>query len=200
MHEIYHTTFLIRQKLIPDVVSLILHHANIFERCTSSKKELLAVREQGAPCTYLVSDPIQSTARVVKPVQKITFAINSCDQGWVTDPDNGSWTWYTAGVLEKERVKDSEVDILLDSLSFSTRPKTKFLARERQILRNEAGCKDFKLRIVEWSSDSHDEEERNWVRSLQNGDRIVVRVWAKYSGWQNTIKYASIVTYMTAVV
>ena len=44
------------------------------------------------------------------------------------------------------------------------------------------------------------EEERNWIETLENGDRVAVRAWAQFGGWQNKIKSASVAIYTAAVI
>ena len=160
--------------------------------------------QYSAPSTCLLTSRIQSSARAQNPVRKVVFAIQSSDQGWTSQRDNASWTWFTAGVILKENPF-----LELESLSISNnhgRDPTnssrndRFLDREREILRNETASNVFKTHIVEWTAESENEEERRWVSALENGDRIAVRAWAQFPGWENKVRAVSVAIYTAAVV
>ena len=127
-------------------------------------------------------------------MRKVVFAIRSCDQGWVSDQNGGSWSWFTAGVVRRTTLEEK-----LEAFQVETRDD-RFLDSERQVMRNDMGSREFKTRIIEWTSDSDDEEERKWVCNLQNGDRVVIRAWAQYPGWQNQVHSVSVALYTAAIV
>ena len=83
LRNIYETAFLLRQRLVPDVVPLILHYAGLFERHTYStvRTRPLNITQSSAPNTCLTTFPIRSSAKLQYPVRKVVFAIQSCDQG-----------------------------------------------------------------------------------------------------------------------
>ncbi|KAK3691930.1 hypothetical protein LTR37_018361 [Vermiconidia calcicola] len=194
LRDIYHTAFLLRQKLVPDVVPAIIHHAGLFKRHTYSTGKVehaVNVSERSAPYTCLTTDPIYSSARTQTPFRKVAFAIQSRDQGWVSNRDGGSWTWFTAGVLSPQDTTQEARDAAQGD---------SFLIWERQIYRNDVASKAFKTHIIEWTIDSDNGDERNWVLSLQRGDRIVIRAWAQFGGWQNKVKSVSVAVYAAAVV
>ena len=118
--------------------------------------------------------------------------------------DNVSWTWFTAGVLPKEH-PIPELEALDLSQDHGRDPQSnarsdKFLDGEREILRNETASRVFRTYIAEWTVDSENEEERCWVSALEHGDKIVVRAWAQYPGWQNKVKAVSVAVYTAAVI
>ena len=218
--DIYYTAFLLRQKLVVDVVSLVLHHAGLFERHAygSRAPRPITVREESSPLTCFATPPIRSSARIQRPVQKIAFVISSCDQGWADNMNGGSWTWFTAGVISESRSNaDANAENGFNHLQVSDEmPKAnssfaqnvaddpssneRFLDRERQIFRNPIATLTCRPYIIEWSADSNDDEERRWVSELKNGDIVVVRAWAQLVGWENKIQSVSVVFYTTAVV
>ncbi|KAK5169021.1 uncharacterized protein LTR77_006330 [Saxophila tyrrhenica] len=203
LRNIYHITFLLRQKLVPDVVPAILHHAGLFQRHASSIKNdhPVSITQRNAPYLCLLTPPINSSARLKHPVRKVVFAIQSCDQGWADDR-SASWTWFTAGVVHHcERSEETLIDERVVELALEDQSDSdKFLDAERQIMRNIAASREMRTTIIEWTVDSEDENEREWVASLQNGDRIAVRAWAQFQGWKNKIKSVSVATYTAAVV
>ena len=194
LQAIYHTAFLLRQKLVPDVVPAILHYAGLFERHTCNNgpgTRPLVITESTAPSTSLVTPPIQSSARLQYPVRKVVFSIQSCDQGWASDRNAGSWTWFTAAVILKDQANAETLDFIRND---------RFLTREREIFRNDVASGEMKPHIVEWSVDSENEEQSRWVSALENGDRIVVRAWAQFGGWVNKVKVVSVAIFTAAVV
>ena len=204
LQDIYQTAFLLRQKLVPDVVPAILHYAGLFQRHTCSAgprpdNRHVIVTQNTAPQRTLVTPPIQSSARLQNPVRKVVFSIQSCDQGWASNREGGSWTWFTAGVYPKN---EPEVEEAAPESEESSRVKRddRFLPREREIFRNDIASSEMKLHLVEWSVNSENEDERKWVNSLENGDRIAVRAWAQFSGWQNKVKSVSVAIYTAALI
>ena len=196
MRDIYHIAFLLRQKLVPDLISTILYHAGIFvERgyWTDRRKLELDVQEDEAPATCLRTPPIRSSVRLQNPVRKVVFQIRSHDQGWASDRNAGSWTWFTAGIVKKNNGND-------ESLSQEDTQNDRVVDYERELVRNEVGNCEIKVHKVEWSLDSDSEEDRRWISALENGDRIVVRAWARYSGWVNQVFGASVAIYTAAVI
>lgn len=187
LKNIYYVAWMLRQKLVPDVVAPIMHHAGFFQRHVKSVKSSgnpWVISQRQAPYTCLATDPIQSSARLQNPVRKVVFAIQSCDQGYVNNPNSASYTWFTAGVMPKlEEDTGDDAGPRLEQLS--TRDgdgNDRFIDQERQIYRNDIANRYLKTHIVEWTGDSDDESERRWVRSLRNGDRLIVRAWAQYPG------------------
>lgn len=194
LRDIYHVAFLLRQKLVPDVVPAILHQAGLFERhtCTTGPRTRPIITTQHtAPMMSLVTPPIKSSARLLNPVRKVVFSIDSCDQGWADDPNSGSYTWCTAAVILKGQANDETLDFVRND---------RFLTREREIFRNDAASSAMKMHIVEWTVNSENEEESQWVSSLENGDRIAVLAWAQFWGWHNKVKCVSIAVYTGAVI
>ena len=197
--EIYHICFLLRQKLVADVVPLIIHHAGLFKRFTCSTglvRRPLVVDEDIAPRTCFITPSIRSSAKTQQPVKKIAFLIQSCDQGAIDHPFDGgcSWTWFTAGLLASPGGDDpSEGRLSKDGAD-------EFLVQERQIFRNERASAAFKTHVVQWTVDSLEPVERDWVSSLQRGDRIAVRAWAQYPGWQNHLRSVSVAIYTATIV
>ena len=198
--DIFHISFLIRQKLIADLVPAILEYAEFFDRQVSrtDRKDPLMVTEQDGPAIAHISRPIKVLVRLQHPVRKVAFVIKSHDQGWANDPAGGSWTWLTAGVAREEQLPHEQSTTA--SLRKDSDPPPQSLKRERVILRNKVASRECNPRVQEWRSDSSDKEERDWVNKLENGDIIVVRAWAQYGGWVNFVRGVAVVTYSVAVV
>jgi hypothetical protein len=188
LHRVYHIAFLLRQKLVPDVVPAVLHHAGLFERQVSNRRmdTQTVVNQQRSPQAIFVTPPITSSVRAQHPVRKVVFALQSNDQGWAEYRNEGSWTWFTAGILrhpEANGVGETSIEEGMKALRVDDNAGgDRFLDSERQIYRNDVACREAKLHIVEWNVDCDEKEERDWVANLQRGDKIVVRAWAQYAG------------------
>lgn len=192
-HHVYYVAFLLRQKLIPDLVSDIMDQAEIYwttEKQTSWHKQVI-VSQSTAPREILRSDAVASPTRMQHPVRKIVFTISSHDQGWAARRDQGSWTWFTARKVPPE--DDT-------SLGVSDRATSEQGTQGRRVLcRNLVAQRQRNLHEITWRVDSDDLEEAEWISSLKVGDTIAVDAWAKFSGWINKIQQASITIHTMAI-
>ena len=87
IHDIYHTVFLLQQKLVRDVIPAIIEYAELYD-CTISETRFYPIQrisEHQAPKQLLVCEIPKPVARVLQPVRKIVFSINSHDQGFASD-------------------------------------------------------------------------------------------------------------------
>lgn len=191
-HYVYHVVFLLRQKLIPDVIPLILHYAEIFEHQTFEVEDQVSTHiGHSRYFDCLKTEAIRSRARIKCPVRRIIFEIESREVVWERRDGSCCWTRFTAGIdpPKDKRMTDEEALIL----------KRGGLINEREIGRHDSALRDIKTYMLEWSVDSENKEEREWVRSLCNGDQIVVRAAALYSGFVNKIHDVRVALYMGAV-
>lgn len=191
IHEIYHIVFLLQQKLVRDVIPAIIEYAELYE-CTTSETRfypLLQIAQHQAPKQLLACEIPRSVARVLRPVRKIVFSINSHDQGFASDPDAGNWTWFTAQKLSATtETRQSDADGPAPAVN-----------EHRELFRNPmASIRWFTHELV-WRADSKDEAETEWVSSLQAGDRFSVHAWARYPGWVNHVSDISVKVYTVAV-
>lgn len=192
-HHIYHVAFLLRQRLIPDLVSDIMEQAEIYWTTTTQTglQRDVIVRQSTSPKEILRSDAIASPARVQYPVRKVVFTVSSHDQGWADSSDQGSWTWFTARkVTPTEGVSSS---VLEGSTSGQGNQE------HRELYRNPVAQQRWVLHEITWRADSDDPGEAEWVSSLKVGDIVAVNAWARFPGWVNNIKQASIVVHTMAI-
>ncbi|KAF2218076.1 hypothetical protein CERZMDRAFT_92695 [Cercospora zeae-maydis SCOH1-5] len=162
--EIYHIAFLLRQKLVYDLVHPIIQHAQLYEDTGATSKAYTVIRVN-SPRTCMIAPQIKSTAVTRTPVRAVKFSITSKDQGYAAYPGVGSWTWFTAGIV---------------------RAGCQAIHYEREVLRNVTTSGGFVTQHVSWSAVSENHEEAAWVRSLQCGDAVVVNGHAEHLGWVNT--------------
>lgn len=89
VRDIYHTVFLLQQKLVRDVIPAIIEYAELYEYTTTDTRfhPIQRISQWQAPKQLLVCDIPKPSARVLRPVRKIVFSINSHDQGFASDRD-----------------------------------------------------------------------------------------------------------------
>jgi hypothetical protein len=174
----YKIAILLRYKLVADLVRPIVDFAGLYNHQTSISDQYQVVRSGNSPAICLRSEEISCRARTKAPVRKVAFTIVAKDQGFGAWPGSGQWTWFTAAIM-----RAGEEDVV----------------GERIVARNELTPGGFGTHQVTWSSDSVDEDEARWVKSLGVGDRVVVRGHAMHSGWSNFVKFVE-VTVSTVVI
>jgi hypothetical protein len=193
IHEIYHIVFLLQQKLVRDVIPAIIDHAELHE-CTISEthfQPLVRVSERHAPKQLLVCEIPRPLARVLRPVRAVVFTINSHDQGFASDRDGGSWTWFTAQKLAHPVGDDQTI------ADDSSTPPT--LPEHRDIIRNSMARSRFTTHEVVWRADAEDPAEAEWIQSMEAGDQFAVHAWARFPAWVNHISDVSVKVYTVAV-
>jgi hypothetical protein len=193
IHEIYHVVFLLQQKLVRDVIPAIIDNAELYECMTSETRfqPLLRISERQAPKQLLVCEIPKPLARVLRPVRAIVFTINAHDQGFASDRDGGSWTWFTAQKLAQP-VGDRQTSV--DDISA---PST--LTEHKEIIRNLMARSRFTTHQVVWRADAEDPAEAEWVSSMEAGDQFAVHAWARFPAWVNHISDISVKVYTVAV-
>lgn len=186
--DVFHTFFLLRQKLPPELAYTIIDDAEYWSKSTTERSDTVIVTDrtqrslsQQAGLHYLSSEPIgtEGIGRLY-PVRKIIFTITSKDQGWADDPAlNGtyeqSYTWFeavTRGRDVTEKTSHSE---------------------SRRIVTNVRAGKEYKTHTVALYANAGDMEEREWVKNnLKRGHQVDITVWARFPGWENHVAAARI--------
>jgi hypothetical protein len=177
-HDVYHVAFLLRQVIVPDLIPTILDLAEYWPKITHSRQDEQSCYEHTAGVPYL--DAPVGTMIGPRMVRKVVFSVTSHDQGWCSDPGQGSWTWMVA---EVQLTEDQE------------RPD--FIQKE--LYRNDIAQRNYKTYVVTWRYDAEDEEESSLVRSLDSGSRISVVPWARFRGWGNHVSVATMDIYASVV-
>ncbi|KAM0721361.1 hypothetical protein Q7P37_002285 [Cladosporium fusiforme] len=194
-HDIYHIVFLLRQKLVQDLIPGIWNQAEIYwttETQTSFNKDAV-VTERRVPREILRSEVMPSPTRLQHPVRKIVFTITSHDQGWAGNKDQGSWTWFTARKVTSHLGNPPSA---AGAGAAAVGPNNN---SRRELCRNPVAKRRWTVHEVTWKADSDDAEEAEWVSSLEVGDFVALDAWARFPGWSNTIQQASITIHTAAV-
>jgi hypothetical protein len=185
IHEIYHTVFLLQQKLVRDVIPTILEYAELYE-CTSTQtnfNHILKISQHQSPGKLLVCEIPKPLARVLRPVRKIVFKITSHDQGFASDPNGGNWTWFTARKLTESSTHEAAIDE----------------SSHKEVRRNAMASSRWTTHEIEWRADSEDSDLAEWVSSLQAGEAFTVDAWARFPGWVNHVREVEVSVYTVAV-
>lgn len=87
IHDIYHTVFLLQQKLVRDVIPAIIEYAELYDYTTTETtfRPIQRISEDEAPKQLLICEIPRPIARVLQPVRKVVFSIKSHDQGFASD-------------------------------------------------------------------------------------------------------------------
>jgi hypothetical protein len=196
MHNIYHIAFLTRQKLVRDVVPAILEYAELYSSATSTGgfNPSLEISQREAPKSLIECEIAKVKTRVLRPVRKITFKITSHYQGFVSDPDSGSWTWFTA------RKTTPETDLLPGGmLELGDRNEAECRCH-REICSNATASSRWETHEITWRADSLHPVEAEWVSSFVAGERFAVYAWADYPAWVNFVGSISVTVHYVAVI
>ena len=209
----YHISFLMRQKLPPELIPEILDYAEYWLRSVSETDlgvevgDSVTFRDWTAGDVYLSSRPIgvcdaMNELRWVglHPVRKVVFTVTSRDQGWSSYPDDhgterNSFSWFEvtvrAGIGESwvtgEELEDGD-----------SRGEEVERSPGKAAITNVHAGREWRTKAVTWSVYGDNDDERKWVNDLSRGQLIDLRIWAKYPGWQNRAKYGRIEVYFAA--
>ncbi|KAK5175733.1 uncharacterized protein LTR77_000872 [Saxophila tyrrhenica] len=110
-------------------------------------------------------------------VREVTFYMEGRDQGhsWKQREYGGTYSFacslFETGIRKQGRGK-------LESV--------------RPVQKNLHADGEARPYTISWNRESKHPKERDWVRSLEPGDKIVLRAQAHGSGWQNRVRAASI--------
>ncbi|KAK4989701.1 hypothetical protein LTR50_003026 [Elasticomyces elasticus] len=184
--DVYHLAFLLRQVLVPDLVPLILDHAEYWVCASSAEEKDKTVASRDSPLLYLTSAPIRRTCRSTRAaVKKVVFTITSHDQGYCDHPEAGNWTWFTA-TRRRPLPPPSSPD------------------QSELVLRSNTMAKrNFETHTIAWpDEESPGQSEgatRAWVRGLEIGDRIEVNACARFDGWVNYVRRVRVDVFTSAV-
>jgi hypothetical protein len=171
LQDVYHVYFLLRQKLVQDLLLNIMDEAENWLKTSTIRNDLIMVPEPASGQHYVTSPPILGNGK--RPVRKVIFTIKSHDQGWSYFPEHHgtydhSWTWFETRVIDKDgKERDDREDVLKLTYNVHAIPEL----RTHTIVCESRG----------------DGKHAKWVRGLREGDSIVVVPMARFPGWINFV-------------
>ena len=186
--DAYHTFFLLRQRLPPELAYIVLEDAEYWIKSTTERNDTVIVTDRNqrslslsAGLHYLSSEPIgiEGMGRL-HPVRKVVFTITSKDQGWTDNPAligtyEQSYTWFEAVARGRDVTEQAP------------HPES------RRIVTNVRAGKDYKTHVVALYANAQGEGEREWVKNnLRRGHQVDITVWARFPSWENHVAAARI--------
>ncbi|TFK45911.1 hypothetical protein OE88DRAFT_1668533 [Heliocybe sulcata] len=146
-----------------ELVDTILHHAEYYTRIHAEKDTEIVVKSDA--CRYVQSPPVTG------PVQKVAIVVESHDQGWSSYPESwgsyeNSWTWFQAVIRRSDGSSGGGWDIA----------------------RNIHADNKWRRHAIVWEKP----DDHPLMQELRVGDRIEIWPEARYPGWVNHVRYASV--------
>jgi hypothetical protein len=194
-HQVYETSFVLRQKLPLELVTPILNYAEYWLRNTYACDEVVDVHQQNfnrGNCKYLCTTPIGNDGLSgIKRVKKVVFVTESKDQGWSSYPDDhgtyqGSWTWFEVRAGDADAVEDNcegnrDDREQMNGYNDSRAPEEpRWMAGEgREVTRNIHAGKGWHRHVITWAAADED-ENGEWVRKLRKGQVIILSAHARF--------------------
>lgn len=185
LHDVCEVIFLLRQRVVPDLIPDILDLAEYWIVTSAARASRRAkYTASTAGLAYVMAtlpDYLPSES-----VRKIEFSTVSRDQGWSSFPADhntyqNSHTWF---------------EVVADEADGNTRVES---FAPVKIITNVHAGKEWKKHHVVWTHDSEDRHIRGVVASLKGGQRIAITAHAQYPGWTNHVSSASIDLYTPRV-
>ena len=109
-------------------------------------------------------------------MRKVEFAFRSRDQGWSSNPDGGSWSWFEASLAQSEWIEEwmERHDKRLDD-------QPRYKIQTNRLASTE--IQDYTIGLT---------DEHELVQRVKEGDRVVLSACACFPGWENRVHEAKI--------
>ena len=143
------------------------------------------------------------SASEVRLLRKVVLAFRSCDQGWSSQLDQVSYSWFDANLArvpaaegdevapEEEGGQGNGVDVETSSHDWTR----KWIAENGENRESHPRYRIQANRFAESTPEDYSIEltdEHEMVQRIQGGDRIVLWACACYPGWENRVYEAKI--------
>ena len=122
------------------------------------------------------------------------FTFSSRDQGWSSNPDGGSWSWFEASLAQLPSTdEDGQGDAVEWTGSYEWLEK--WMERHEKRLTNQPR---YKIQTNRHASTESEEstieltDEHELVQRVKEGDRVVLWACACFPGWENRVYEAKI--------
>jgi hypothetical protein len=182
--DVYSAAWTLQHFLPWELVRLTLDLAEYWPRLTvENESEFPPVTERRSPHNCAVLPIHTFNTRRVQPVRKVTFSITARDQGWASNPDGGSWTWFTVSVNDKRSVDDLE----------------------HRLATNRIMVKDWQTHDRIWYADEAMEEpaegecSATLMRLMVEGSEVRVLTHARFPAWTNRVRKARIEAFIAVL-
>lgn len=184
------------ESLPAEILKIILFHANYdcIHYTASSNTQINAIARSatGPPARSCVTSPPltllgpyqtlsnnndANSAAIPGRLRSLTLKFTGRDQGWTSDPNTSSWSWFEIAKTSPE--------------SGDTIIRGPVLAHNAIAGQN---WQDFEIvyHVDEEQSKGVSEESREWIEGIRGGERVCVIPMARYGGWQCRVLKASV--------
>ena len=119
---------------------------------------------------WFYSEPLDRNA--LDRLQTVQLHTVSRDQGWVSDPNAGAWSWFELSVQRQDSVPD-QWNPVIDPQTGQTH---RFISHRNPIAQTA---------LATHSGPALSKGDGIW-QVLKPGDRVLVTACAQFSGWSNT--------------
>ncbi|QRV88158.1 hypothetical protein RhiJN_16176 [Ceratobasidium sp. AG-Ba] len=128
--------------------------------------------------TWLRSPPL--TLQIINEIHSIQLLTESCHQGWVSDPNSGSWSWFDITLCRGDEGPGQLIPKTLDDGSPASWESHSHAVEMHGYTINEG--KRFGIEHPLW----------NYV---EPGDVLTVEAKAQFPGWQNRVRRGVLLVY-----
>lgn len=154
---------------------------------------VVARRPTGVPVLY--TRPF--SAREVGLLRKILFTFRSRDQGFCSRPDEGSWSWFEAGLAQPPGTDEDGQDEDDDTAEWtgSYGWTEEWLERHEKRLENQPR---YKIQTNKQASTDPEDytieltDEHELVQRVSEGNRVILWACADFPAWENRVYEAKI--------
>lgn len=154
---------------------------------------LISNKPTGIPVLY--TRPF--SAREVGLLRKVVFTFRSRDQGWSSNPDNGSWSWFEGSLAQFPSADEDGQSQVNDATEWTGSYGWigEWMQRHEQRLESQPR---YKIQTNTHASTDPEEyeieltDEHELVQRMEENDRIVLWACACFPGWENRVYEAKI--------
>ena len=175
-HDVYAAAWALQHFLPWELVKYTVDLAEYWPRLSVMEEEYLRIHQRQSPQAVAALPITVFRTRRAQPVRKIVFTITAHDQGWVSDPNAGTWTWFDALLVPNDR---SEHLV-------------------HRLATNELGNGKWQTHSVTWLAEDMKQEAKEGeckaevMRAMQEGAELQVVAHAQFPGWVNHVRDVSI--------
>ena len=189
-----------RPALPAELILQILNHPTRWVRLYSishppsvePNRPIVLVRNRPTGIPVLYTRPFSEPE--VRQLRKVVFTFSSRDQGWSSNPDGGSWSWFEASLAQLPSTdEDGQGDAVEWTGSYEWLEK--WMERHEKRLTNQPR---YKIQTNRHASTESEEstieltDEHELVQRVKEGDRVVLWACACFPGWENRVYEAKI--------
>ena len=137
------------------------------------------------------------SARDIRLLKKIIFSFRSRDQGWASDADQGSWSWFEASLAHFPSADEDEEGQDDDAAEWTGPYGWIGEWMERHDIRQESQPR-YKIHTNRLASMEPEDytieltDEHELMQRVKKGDRVILWACACFRGWENRIYEAKI--------